>query len=39
MMIETLFQLSQNAVAVYGPLIVLALVVALGGVLIWIDRR
>ena len=38
-MIETLFHLSQSAVAVYGPLIVLALAVVLGGVLIWIDRR
>ena len=38
-MIETLFQLSQNAVAVYGPLIVLAVVVALAVGLIWIDRR
>ena len=38
-MIETLFQLSQSAVAVYGPLIVLALVVALAVGKIWIDRR
>ena len=38
-MIDYLFHLSQNAVAVYGPLIVLAVVVALVGVLIWIDRR
>ena len=29
-MIETLFQLSQNAVAVYAPIVVLALVVVLG---------
>ena len=38
-MIETLFNLSQSAVAVYGPLIVLALIVALAVGLIWIDRR
>ena len=38
-MIETLFQLSQNAVAVYAPIVVLALIVALVVGLIWIDRR
>ena len=38
-MIETLFHLSQSAVAVYGPLIVLAVVVALAVGLIWIDKR
>ncbi len=38
-MIDHLFQLSQSAVAVYGPLIVLALVVVLAIGLIWIDRR
>ena len=38
-MIETLSQLSQSAVAVYGPLLFLALIVALAVGLIWIDRR
>ena len=38
-MIETLFHLSQSAVAVYGPIVVLAVVVALAIGLIWLDRR
>ena len=38
-MIETLFTLSQSAVAVYGPLVVLAVVVALAIGLIWLDKR
>ena len=38
-MIEFLFHLSQSAVAVYGPIVVLAVVVALAIGLIWLDRR